>query len=76
DALPEIAYHSTHRGLAILGDGHATARTSRRSCRGVFRNRFYPQILLRRLKKKGKELVFRVPSDIGERLERLVNTDR
>jgi len=49
DALPEIAYHSTHRGLAILGDGHATARTSRRSCRGVFRNRFYPQILLKSL---------------------------
>ena len=49
DAPPEIAHASMHPGLAILGDGHATARTSRRSCRGVFRNRFYPQILLKRL---------------------------
>jgi hypothetical protein len=47
--LPEIARHSTHRGLAMLGDGHATARTSRRSCRGIFKTRSYPQILLKTL---------------------------
>ena len=47
DASLRLAHDSTHRGLTTLRDHHATARTSRRPGRGVFRPRSYPQILLK-----------------------------
>ena len=51
DALPEIAHASMHRGIATPPNDHAAARSSRRSCRGLFRTHSYPQILLKTLKK-------------------------
>jgi hypothetical protein len=68
DALPEIAHASMHRGIATPPNDHAAARTSRRWCRGLFRTRSYPQILLKTLKKllDGQPLpieVFRIATD-------------